>query len=82
MSLKITEELCVEVLNSDAKFQKESTCCCKNDMTNLGNFHASTGKGQNLHFDGVLVSEAYQELVKKLERSFVSKQWSVMQNFK
>ena len=38
--------------NSDAKFEKP-TCCCKNDMRNLVNFHASTQKSQNLHFDRI-----------------------------
>ena len=36
---------------SDVKFEEESTCCCKNGMGNLVNFHASTPKPQNLHFD-------------------------------
>ena len=29
-------------LNSDIKFEEESTCCCKNGMRNLVNLHAST----------------------------------------
>ena len=28
--------------NSDTKLEGESTCCCKSDMRNLVNFHAST----------------------------------------
>ena len=48
-------------LNSDAKFEEESTCCCKNDMWNLANFQASTRKSQILHFDGVLMSKVYKE---------------------
>ena len=52
-------------LNSEAKFEEEPTCRCKNDMRNLGNFHASTGKSQTLHFDGVLMSKVYKVLAKK-----------------
>ena len=59
-------------LNSDGKFEKEPTCRCKNDVRNLGNFHASTGKSRNLHLDGVLMSKVYKVLVKKLHRSYVS----------
>ena len=43
-------------LNNDAKFE-ELTCCYKNDMRDLANFHASTRKSQNLHFDGLLMSK-------------------------
>ena len=82
LAKKITVGLCVITLNSDAKFQKQSTCCCKNDMRNLENVHVSTGIFQNLLFDGVLMSEAYQDWVKKLERSYVSRHWSVTQNCK
>ena len=45
-------------LNSDVKFE-EPTCCCKNDMRNLVNFHTSTVKSQNWHFDGLLLSKVY-----------------------
>ena len=59
-------------LNSDAKFEEEPTCRCKNDMKNLGNLHAKTGKSQNLHFDGVFMSKVYKALAKKLKMSYVS----------
>ena len=72
MSQKITEELFVMTLNSDAKFEEESTCHCKNDMRNLENFHASTRKSQNLHFDGVLMCKEYKGLTKMLQRSYLS----------
>ena len=72
MSQKITEELFVMTLNSDAKFEEESTCHCKNDMRNLENFHASTRKSQNLHFDGVLMCKEYKVLNKMLQRSYLS----------
>ena len=45
--------------SSDAKFEEETTCFCKNDAKNLVNFHASTQKSQNWHFDGFLQSKIY-----------------------
>ena len=35
------------LLKSDAKFEEELACRCKNNIRNLGNFHASTRKYQN-----------------------------------
>ena len=58
--------------NSDAKFEEEPTCRWKNDMRNLTNFYASTGKLQNLHFDGVLISKVHKVLGKKIQTSYVS----------
>ena len=61
-------------LNNDAKFEEEPTCCSKNDMTDLENFHASTGKSPNLHFDEVLRPKVYKVLANKLQRSYMSRQ--------
>ena len=41
-------------LKSDAKFQKQLTCCLENDKSNLANFHR-TRKCQNWNFDGFLL---------------------------
>ena len=46
-------------LNSDAKFKQQPICRCKNDMRILVNFHASTRKSQNWHFDGLILSSVY-----------------------
>ena len=51
--------------NSDAKFEKP-TCCCKNDMRNLVNFHASTQKSENWNFDGFLLSKMYYCMSQKI----------------
>ena len=59
-------------LNIDTKFEGEPTCRCKKDIRDLANFHANTGKSQNLHFDGLLMSKVYKERDKKLQRSYVS----------
>ena len=44
-------------LKSDAKSEEKLTCCLKNDMKNLENFHQSTPKCQNWNFDGILLSK-------------------------
>ena len=44
-------------VKSDAKFKKKRTCGLEYDMTNLVNFHQSTGKCQNWDFDGILLSK-------------------------
>ena len=62
MSQKSTEELRVIILKNDAKFEKELTCALKNDMRNLINFHASSRKSENLHFDGLVLSKAFKVL--------------------
>ena len=58
-------------LKSDVKFKKESTCCCKNDITYLINLCRRTRKSQNLHFDGILMPKVYKVLAKKSQRSYV-----------
>ena len=44
-------------LKSDAKFEEKLTCDSENDMKNLENFHRTTPKSQNRHFDGILLSK-------------------------
>ena len=55
-------------LNSDAKFEEEPTYRCRNDMRNLANFHASTGKSQNLHFEGCLCPNCIKNELKSYRR--------------
>ena len=56
----------------DAKFKGKLTCGLKNDIRNLVNFHASSPKSGNLHFDWILLSKAYKDLDEKMQRSYVS----------
>ena len=42
-------------LKSDAKFQEKLTLGSKNDMRNLVNFNASSGKSENFNFDRLLL---------------------------
>ena len=44
-------------LKSDLNFEEKLTFCLKNDMRNLVNFNASSGKSENLHFDEILLSK-------------------------
>ena len=46
-------------LNSDAKFEEKLTLGSKNDMRNMVNFNASSGKCENLHSDVLLLSKVY-----------------------
>ena len=42
-------------LKSDAKFVEKLTLSSKNDMRNLVNFDANSGKSGNSHFDVLLL---------------------------
>ena len=63
-------------LKSDAKFEK-------NDMWNLVNFNASSGKFENLHFDALLLfSIAYKVSVKKVQNNYLSWHWKKIETLK
>ena len=53
-------------LKDDAKFKGKLICGLKNDIRNLVNFHASSQKSQNLHFDWILFSKVYKDLDEKV----------------
>ena len=46
-------------LKSDAKFEEKLTLGSKNDMRNLVNFNASSGKSENLYYYVLLLSKVY-----------------------
>ena len=71
-NVSATEELCVMTLKGDAKFKGKQTCGLKNNLRNLLNFHASSWKSGNLHFDGLLLSKAYKDLDGKVQKSFIT----------
>ena len=52
----------------DAKFKGKLTCSLKNDLRNLVNFHLSSQKSGNLHFDGLFLSKEYKDLDEKVKR--------------
>ena len=59
-------------LKGDAKFKGKLTRGLKNDIRNLVNFHVSSGKSENLHFNGLIFSKAYKALDEKVQKSYVS----------
>ena len=54
-----------------AKFKAELTRDLKNDIRNLVNFHVSSRKSENLHFNGFLSSKVYKVLDEKVQKSYV-----------
>ena len=42
-------------LKKDPNFEEKLTFSLKNDMRNLVNYSPSSGKSENLHFDGLLL---------------------------
>ena len=59
-------------LDCDAKFEEKLAYDFKNDMKNLVNFYASSGKSRNLHIDMLLLSIAYKVSAKKVQQSYLS----------
>ena len=59
-------------MKGDAKFKGKLTRCLKNDIRNLVNFHASSRKSENLHFNGFVLSKAYKVSDEKVQKSYVS----------
>ena len=47
-------------LKGDAKFKGKLTCGLKIDIRNVVNFHATSQKSENLHFDELLLFKAYK----------------------
>ena len=68
----MSEEACVMTLKGDAIFEEKLTSGLKNEIRNLVNFHASSRKSENLHFDGLVLFKAFKVLDKKVQKSYVS----------
>ena len=56
--------------------------CFKKWHEGSGEFWLNTRNSQNLHFNGLLLSKLYNILAKKLQMSYVSWHWRVMQYLK
>ena len=52
-------------LKGGAKFKGKLTHDLKNNVRILVNLYASSGKPENLHFDGLILSKAYKDLDEK-----------------
>ena len=59
-------------MKGDAKFKGKLTRDLKNDIRNLVNFHASSRKSENLHFNGLILSKEHKILNEKVQKSYVS----------
>ena len=59
-------------LKGDAKFKGKLTRGWKNGIRNLVNFHASSQRFENFHFDGLVLSKAYKVLDEKVQKSYIS----------
>ena len=53
-------------------FKEKLTGGLENYIRNLINFHASSRRSENLHFDGLVLSKAYKVLDEKVHKSYVS----------
>ena len=76
------KELCIITLKDDAKLKRNLNRGLKNDIKNLVDLHASGLKSGNFHFDGLLLSIAYEELDEEGHKSHVSRHSRVMQSLK
>ena len=81
-SKKLSEELCVMTQKGVAKFKRKLPCGLKNDIRNLVNFHASSWKSENMYFDWIHLSKTCKYLDEKVQKSYVSWHWRVMQSLK
>ena len=58
-------------LKGDAKFKEKLTRGLKNDIRNSVNFHASSRKSENLHFNGLILSKTYKVFDEKVQKNYV-----------
>ena len=68
-----------EAQKGDAIFKEKLTGGLKTDIRDLINFHESSHKSENLHFDGLVLSKAYKVLDEKVQKSYVSWHLRVIQ---
>ena len=59
-------------LKSDVKFEEKLTLGSKNDIRNLVNFNASSGKSGNWVFDVLILPIAYKVSAQKVQKNYLS----------
>ena len=69
-------------LNIDGKFEGKINFTFKSTMRNLGNFHQSTWKSQNLDFDGILLPKVENVWAYNSQGTYLSWQWKKVKNWK
>ena len=57
------------------KFEEKIALSSKNDLRNLVNFNASSGKSENFHFDVLHLSIEYKVSAKKTQKNYLSWHW-------
>ena len=55
-------------LKGDTKFKGKLTCGLKNSLRNFVNFHVTSLKSENLHFDWLFLSKAYKDIDQKVQK--------------
>ena len=53
-------------LKGNAKLKGKLICGLKKEIRNLVNFYGNSRKSENLHFDRILLSKAYEDLDGKI----------------
>ena len=82
MSLKSTEELCIMTMKNDAKFEEELTFWVISKLT-WGIWWILTWALEslkNFHFNVLLLNKIYIVWAKKVQRSYLSRNWKGIQN--
>ena len=69
-------------LRGYARFKRKLTRYFKKKIKSLSNVHSNSRKSEKLHFDGLLLSNGYQPLNEKVQESYVSWHWRLMQSLK
>ena len=59
-------------LKGNVKFEEKLTLDFKNNMRNLVNFSAGSGKSENVHFEFLLLSIAYKVSSIKFQTNYLS----------
>ena len=62
--------------------KKKLTCGFKYDIRNLVNFHPTAQKPKKFLFDGLFLFKVYKVWATKMQRSYLSWHWRVMQQLK
>ena len=70
----------VTTLKGVTRFKGKLTCGLKSDIRNLVNFHVSSWKAKNLHFDWIHLPKTCKYLDEKVQKSYVSWHRRVMQS--
>ena len=56
----------------ELKYYSKIDCWLENGIGNLVDFHASSYKSENLHFDRLVLSKAYKVLYEKVQKNYIS----------